>query len=117
MGVIYTSQSDIYRWAEGYSTTDTAPWGFEHQGLDYFFNNNSVVIAAAPGRVEFIQKRDKGEDNPNRYRVMVKIRFNYRTLVHYNFEMWTQNEDDIQNQINMLSVKVGDWVEIGQEIG
>ena len=38
-------------------------------------------------------------------------------MVHYNFEMFTQDIEDRVKQLDMLTVKVGDWVEIGQEIG
>ncbi len=117
LGVIYESQSDIYGWNEGFSTTENCPWGFIHEGLDYFFNNNSVVLAAAPGKVKQISYRDNGANVENRYWVRVDILFNRTVEISYNFESWTNLSADWENQQSMIEVEVGDWVEQGQEIG
>ena len=37
MGVIYSNQSDIAHWNNGYSESDVCPWGAEHNGLDYMY--------------------------------------------------------------------------------
>jgi len=49
MNVVYENQSDIYAFNEGYSSSVNCPWGFIHEGIDYFLLNNSKVLAAAPG--------------------------------------------------------------------
>jgi len=56
MGVSFENETDINAFNEGYSESNACPWGFEHNGLDFFFNNNSNVIAAAPDQVWGIQK-------------------------------------------------------------
>jgi len=117
MGVIYESQSDINGWAEGFSNTDNCPWGFVHEGLDYFYNNNSAVLAAAPGKIIDIQYRDNGDYVENRYWVRIDTLFNRTVEVSYNFESWTNKTADWENQQRMISVQKGDWVEKGQEIG
>lgn len=116
MNVIYENRSDIYAFNEGYSETDSCPWGFKHQGIDYFLINNAKVLAAAPGLVERIDWRDNGEGVENRFYVTITIRFNKSVEVTYNFEPWTQNLDDKDLQLSMLKVQEGDWVELGQEI-
>ena len=116
MNVIYENQSNIYAFNEGYSSSINCPWGFIHEGIDYFFINNSKVIAAAPGQVEEIEWRDNGEGTENRFYARIWIRFSKDIQIGYNFEPWTQNEEDKNQQLSMFSVQVGDWVDIGQEI-
>ena len=116
MNVIYENRSDNYAFNEGYSETTSCPWGFIHNGLDYFFLNNSKVIAATPGKVEEIRWRDYGEGVENRYHISIQIRFNKTITLGYNFEPWTQNSADKDKQLAMFLVEEGDWVEIGQEI-
>ncbi|OLS28511.1 MAG: hypothetical protein HeimAB125_23770 [Candidatus Heimdallarchaeota archaeon AB_125] len=116
MNVIYETRSDNYAFNEGYSETVSCPWGFIHNGLDYFFINNTKVIAATPGLVEEIRWRDYGEGVENRFHVSIQIRFNKSITLGYNFEPWTQNPLDKDKQLAMILVEEGDWVEIGQEI-
>jgi len=116
MDVIYENRSDIYAFNEGYSDTDSCPWGFKHQGIDYFFLNNSKVLAATPGKIERIEWKDYGETVENRYHARIWIRFNRSVVIGYNFEPWTQNESDKDKQLAMFKVQIGDWVEQGQEI-
>lgn len=114
MNVLFENKSDINAFNEGYSESVSCPWGFEHNGLDYFFNNGSNVIAAAPGQVWEIENHD-GEGN-NKYHVRIWIRFNKSTVLGYNFEPWTTKEADRNKQIDMFKVKVGDWVQEGDVI-
>ena len=116
MDVIYENRSDIYAFNEGYSESDACPWGFEHNGIDYFLLNDTKVLAAAPGQVQRIEWRDYGEGVENRYHISMSIRFNNSVEVNYNFEPWTQNGEDKDKQLRMFKVQEGDWVELGQEI-
>lgn len=117
MSVIYESQSDINAFNEGYSESSSCPWGFEHNGIDYFFNNGSKVLAAAPGKVMEISWRDNGEGQSNRFFISVEIRFNKSVVLGYNFEPWTTDVADKDHQLDLLDVSEGDWVELGQQIG
>ncbi|MFW9938753.1 MAG: M23 family metallopeptidase [Candidatus Thorarchaeota archaeon] len=114
MGVLFVNESDIHAFNEGYSESDACPWGFKHQGLDFFFNNDSNVIAAAPGQVWAIQKHESTDEN--KYHVRIWIRFNRSTELGYNFEPWTTLESNRELQISMFKVKVGDWVQKGDVI-
>ncbi len=116
MGVIYENRTDIVAFNEGYSESDNCPWGFVHNGIDYFFRNGSTVIAAAPGLVESIDISDNGENVENRFYITVVIRFNASVVVHYNFEPWTQDSSDKDLQLEMLEIQEGDWVDIGEKI-
>ena len=114
MGVIYSNQSDIAHWNDGYSESDSCPWGFIHNGLDYFFYNNSIVIAAAPGLVEAIEIGYL--ENSTIYKVGVKIRFNESLTIEYGFE-GNGSETLRAQQDAMLDIEVGDWVVKGDQIG
>ncbi len=115
MGVIYSNQSDIAHWNNGYSESDVCPWGAEHNGLDYMFYNNSPVIAAAPGVVEDIELGYLPDSTI--YVVGVTIRFN-STLTHqYGFEGDPADEVVRVQQVAMLDVEIGDWVVKGEQIG
>ncbi len=115
MGVIYSNQSDIAHWNEGYSETDECPWGAVHNGLDYFFYNNSPVIAAAPGIVEDIELGYLPDSTV--YKVGVHIRFNGTLTIVYGFEGDTADVAVRAQQVAMLDVEIGDWVVKGDQIG
>jgi hypothetical protein len=107
MGVIYNNKSDIAHWNNGYSESDVCPWNAIHNGLDYMFYNNSIVIAAAPGLVEHIEIGYLPESTI--YKVGVKIRFNESVTVEYGFE-GDGNETLRAQQVSMLGIEIGDWV-------
>ena len=116
MGVIYTDQADILGWNGGYSESDSCPWGAVHNGLDFGFKNESVVIAAAPGFVEEISWTDTGPAD-NVYMIHVSIRFNETIQIGYVFEPWTTNSSGVDRQIEMLDIEEGDWVAKGDTLG
>jgi len=116
MGVIYEDRGDIFDFRGGYSDSDQCPWGFPHDGIDFFLNNGSNVIAAAPGQITEIGTRiNEGSDN--KYWVNINIRFNSTFEHSYNFESWTTNADDWEHQQSLINVSVGDWVQKGDFLG
>ncbi|MFW9917971.1 MAG: hypothetical protein ACFFED_00055 [Candidatus Thorarchaeota archaeon] len=115
MGVIYSDQSNITYFNDGYSESDSCPWGFIHNGIDYFFHNDSVVIAAAPGVVQSIELRYlEGTDY---YKVGVQIRFNESVWIEYGFEGFANDTSNRAQQAAMLGIEVGDWVSKGDGMG
>lgn len=117
MGVIYANRSSQYGFFEGYSETNSCPWGFIHNGIDYFFYNNTEVIAAAPGYVEEISWRVNPDTTLNMYNIFVMIRFNASIVLHYCFEPFTHVEGDHLRQLDMLNIREGDWVDKADLIG
>ncbi len=115
MGVPFTNQTYIHAWNEGYSESDACPWGFKHNGLDYFFNDSAPVLAMAPGQVWDVDFVDTGAVD-NKYHIRVNIRFNNAIVLHYGFEPWTNNENNARKQLEDLHIKVGDWVNLGDKI-
>ena len=116
MGVIYSNRSDIRSFTEGYSESTNCPWGFIHKGIDYFFFNNSDVIAAAPGLVERIDLNDWGPEAQHRYTINVEIRFNATVTLGYAFEPWTNSTEEQAQQVQMFNFEVGTWVGKGDVI-
>ena len=117
MGVIYQDRENITTFNEGYSESSTCPWGFVHNGIDYFFANGSNVLAAAPGQVKELSWRDNGAGVANRFFIRVNIQFNATVLLGYNFEPWTNFTADKDHQLALIDVAQGDWVVKGQIIG
>lgn len=117
MNVPYEDENDILMVNGGFSTTNSCPWARQHLGFDYEFRNNSNVIAAAPGKVVYIDILDLGEQMENRYVIHIFIQFNATVSVNYGFEPWTRDRNDAERQIKMFSVKKGDWVNQSQIIG
>ncbi len=102
-------------WNNGYSKSNSCPWGAEHNGLDYFFFNNSDVIAAAPGIVEDIELGYVA--NGTVYKVAVHIRFNSTLTIEYGFEGFSTDVAVRTQQAAMIDVEIGDWVAKGDQIG
>jgi murein DD-endopeptidase MepM/ murein hydrolase activator NlpD len=117
MDVIFENESDIYTVNGAWSSTISCPWVMAHLGFDFALVNNSKVLAAAPGQVSHIRLMDWGSEAENRYMVGVSIRFNDSVYVNYGFEPWTIDINDHEHQQRLINVSIGDWVEIGQEIG
>ena len=116
MGVIYVNRSDNRDFHEAWSTSNSCPWAFAHNGIDFVFKNDTSVIAAAPGQVERIDLMDFGADKENRYAVNVGIRFNATVLIGYGFEPWTNQTAVRAQQVAMLTVAIGTWVAKGDAI-
>lgn len=116
MGLIYLNRSDIRGFHQAWSTSNTCPWGFAHNGIDFEFKNATTVIATAPGQVERIDLMDFGADKENRYAVNFAIRFNSTVLVGYGLEPWTNHTADRDRQAAMLKVTVGMWIAKGDVI-
>ena len=116
MGVIYSNRSDILAFNGGYSESDNCPWGDEHNGIDFIFANNSDVVAVAPGRVEHINLVDWGPYTWHRYIISVNIRFNATITVEYGFEPITNLTIEQLQQLEMMNIENGSWVEQGDII-
>ncbi|MFX0042134.1 MAG: M23 family metallopeptidase [Promethearchaeota archaeon] len=117
MDVIFENESDIYALNGAWSSTNSCPWARAHEGFDFSLYNNSKVLATAPGQVSIIREKDWGETTENRYMIEVTIRFNNSVYVNYNFEPWTNESSHHEHQKQLINCSVGDWIEIGQEIG
>ncbi len=116
MGVLYSNRSDILAFNGGYSESDNCPWGDEHNGIDFIFANNSDVVAVAPGRVEHVKLIDWGPYTWHRYIISVNIRFNATLTIEYGFEPITNSTEEQLQQLEMMNIENGSWVEKGDII-
>ena len=116
MGVLYSNRSDILAFNGGYSESDNCPWGDVHNGIDFILANNSNVVAVAPGRVEHIKLVDWGPYTWHRYIISVNIRFNATVTIEYGFEPITNSTEDQLQQLAMMNIENGSWVEKGDII-
>lgn len=116
MGVPYSNRSDILAFNGGYSESDNCPWGDEHNGIDFIFANNSDVVAVAPGKVEHISLIDWGPYTWHRYIISVNIRFNATITIEYGFEPITNSTEEQLQQLEMMNIQNGSWVEKGDII-
>jgi len=116
LDVIWNNPIDV-QWIDPFTRGVYNPICREHLGIDIKFHNNTVIRAAAPGQVTMVEYKDWGSGVDNRYMVGLMISYNETTMVGYNFEPWTDDSADFELQKSMISVKEGDWVWLGQEIG
>ncbi len=117
MGVLYSNRSDILAFNGGYSESDNCPWDDVHNGIDFILENNSDVVAVAPGRVEHIRLIDWGPYTWHRYIISVNIRFNATVTIEYGFEPITNSTEEQLQQLEMMNIENGSWVEKGEIIG
>lgn len=117
MGVIFKSLDDVEDMRNGFSLSADCPWGYEHRGFDVFFENETDIIAAAPGQVEKFELYDFGPGIEFRYSQKLWIRFNRSISVEYHFECWTDDWDEYLYQVSQINVSIGDWVKKGDILG
>ncbi|MBN1329322.1 MAG: hypothetical protein JXA54_07595 [Candidatus Heimdallarchaeota archaeon] len=121
MGVIFVNTTDLYDLVfhcEYHPVHPCEDTGLQFYGGDFFFHNQSPVIACAPGYVDRIDWL--AGDDPSGisvYIINVGIRFNDTVSVTYCFEPFTNKTRDWELQGSWLNVSLGDWVEKGDLIG
>ena len=113
----YVTESDINVINEAYSETTASPWGFVHQGIDFFAQAGGLTDfqAVANGvvqRVELWQNTDN-----NNWQVNIAIKYNNSFTYEYGFEPMSALQADGQTQLDNILVAVGDSVNSGQLIG
>lgn len=116
MSVPYLTSSDVQGVYEAYSTGNNSPWGFAHNGIDFFPKGNLMPIkAVAPGKVVEL-KLWKNNQSVN-YQVNVSVQYNSLYTVCYIFEPFSDKESDGQIQLQNILVANGRNISAGQLIG
>ncbi|MCP4137701.1 MAG: M23 family metallopeptidase [bacterium] len=115
----YTNNAAITGIHEAFSVDSSAPWGFEHNGIDFFVDPGSSALFRAVSHGEIFDINLFANEHTGNWQVNVGIRFNSRFWVSYGFEPMTLLQTDGQNQLNnILSyIQVGDIVSQGDPIG
>lgn len=113
----YVTEADIVSINESYSETATCPWGFVHQGIDFFPAIGSLhdFQAVSSGVVQDVNLWI----NPgnNFWQVNVSIKYNNTFSAEYAFEPMSSLQADGQTQLANILIAVGDTVTSGQLIG
>ncbi len=113
----YVNEADMVSINEAYSETAACPWGFIHQGIDFFpaLNTLHEFQAVADGVVENI---DLFQNSGNGFwQVNVSIRYNNSFTVEYAFEPMSSVHADGQTQFDNIVVSEQASVVSGQLIG
>lgn len=88
--------------------------GTVHGGFDFKLENDTTIYSPIDGTITDIHTNQMDNDY---WLVDVIITFNTRWYTFIAFEPWTQDEEVINEQLEKISVKVGDKVEAGDRIG
>lgn len=113
----YVNEADIVSINEAYSETATCPWGFVHQGIDFFPQLGSLhdFQTVSSGVVDDVNLwLNPGN---NFWQVNVRIQYNNTISVEYAFEPMSSLQADGQTQLANILVAAGDTVSSGQLIG
>ena len=108
--------SSISKVIKGYSNTVLCPWNEIHLGFDFYFIDVAKVLAAAPGQVSTIEQIDRGIGRKDRYALRLVINYSVTIATEYLFEIWSDNYLDYQQQVSMVHVALGEWVQLGWDI-
>jgi murein DD-endopeptidase MepM/ murein hydrolase activator NlpD len=113
----YVNEADIVSINEAYSETATAPWGFAHQGIDFFPPVGSLhdFQAVSSGVVQDVNLWLNTVNNI--WQVNISIKYNDTFSVEYGFESMSSVQADGQTQLANILVAAGDAVSSGQLIG
>lgn len=119
MIIPYKSSSDMASINEAFSSTAGAassPWGFAHDGIDFFPNGNLKPFqAVSSGVVEVVQLMQNNISL--NWQVNVRIRYNSTYYVEYGFEPMSTVQSDGNTQLANIMVSVGQTLSQGDVIG
>lgn len=112
----YKNSSDMASINEAFSSTASAPWGFAHDGIDFFPNGNLKPFqAVSSGVVEVVQLMQN--NITSNWQVNVRIRYNSTYYVEYSFEPFSTVQSDGNTQLANILISVGQNVAQGDIIG
>ncbi len=101
---------------EAFSATASSPWGFAHNGIDFFVQGSSAVFRAVVSgritRVELSQNEVTGN-----WQVQVTLTYNSTFEVLYTFEPMTPSPADGTDQLAAIVVSQGQSVIQGETLG
>jgi len=112
----YVNESDMATIYQAFSSDDSAPWGFAHNGVDFSPNGNLKPFqAVSSGVVDDIRLWQlPGTLN---WQVNVWITYNSIYSAGYAFEPMSDDQADGQTQLDNMFVSLGQIVSQGDIIG
>ena len=112
----FANMSDMEPIREAYSEDESAPWGFIHQGIDFFPIRNLVPFQAASSGIVQVVDLWQLETTGN-WQVNLLLRYNSTFSLSYAFEPMTGNPGDGQTQADYIRVTEGQEVSQGDTLG
>jgi hypothetical protein len=122
MLIPYVDQDEISGIYEAYSEDVNCPWGFVHNGIDFFPYDDPHTIytpfqAVVSGTIETVEIHENHYDNKIFYQVNVSLRYDEAYLIWYAFEPFTNDAADGTIQREAIVVEPGQKVTAGEVIG
>lgn len=112
----YVNESDMASINEAFSSDDSAPWGFEHRGIDFFPNGNLKPFRAVSSGV--IDELKLWQNNvTSNWQVNVRIKYNSTYSIEYAFEPMSAVGADGETQLTNMLVSMRQVVSQGDVIG
>lgn len=112
----YVQESDIDCINEAYSESSSCPWGFEHNGVDFFPVTNFVWFQA-PAAAEVREVKLWQNPGNNYWQVNVDLKCNDRYSISMGFEPMSGDQADGQIQLTNIVVTVGQQLTQSQPVG
>jgi len=112
----YFNQSDMASINESFSTSNNAPWGFEHRGIDFFPNADLRPFRAVSSGVIDEVRLWQLQSTLN-WQVSIRLIYNATFVVNYAFEPMTHVQADGQTQLDNIRVIGNQTVAQGDTIG
>ena len=112
----YLDEAGMAPIREAYSASANTPWGFAHDGIDFFPNSEldlKPFQAAAPGVVDGVDLWQNGSN----WQVNVSIRYDQTYTCEYVFEPMSSVQSEGQFQRSHIIVSPGQHVSAGDIIG
>ena len=112
----YVNASDIASINEAFSSSATAPWGFEHNGIDFSPSGSLKPFqTVSSGVVEEVRLWQNNISS--NWQVNIRIKFNSTYSVEYAFEPFSTVQSDGQTQRDNILVSVGEILSQARIIG
>ena len=112
----FVSAQDVGDIREAFSASSNAPWGFAHDGVDFFPAADLMPVqAAAAGRVEFVNQM--ANNVTGNWQVNVRVRYDATDAVEYVFEPFSRSEEAAQAQRSQIAVQSGQQLSARQLVG
>ena len=112
----FLTTSDIASINEAFSSSVEHPWGFEHNGIDFFIGDKFKPFqAVASGTIQEFRLW-QNTDSSN-WQVNVSIKYNSVYSVGYAFEPFSPVQSDGQIQLDNMSISKGQTITQGTIIG
>jgi len=112
----YINQSDMASINEAFSIDTSAPWGFEHRGIDFFPNGDLKPFqAVSDGLIDEVSLWQL--ESTLNWQVSIRLIYNTIYAVNYAFEPMSNSKEDGEIQLAHILVAKEQNVSQGDTLG